>query len=176
MNNTLLPVNLSFDIPILSSGISDFLINVLAEIQQSVVLTEKTKGRIKLILIELCTNFIKHVQTNHGKIDIEIGKNAIYISKKYKENSFKQVMDQKIKIDRFGEIVEVHFSDTNNHYVEILETNKLRFLDPFKMGLYSDKLKDHFGLHILTIASDDFMYEYDCEKDEDCFTARIEYV
>ncbi|GEM_PF-3107157 len=176
MSDFKLPVCVSFNMPVAPAGISAFLVKVLEEIGRYITIPDKLKSRIKLILTELCTNFIKHVKTNDGKIDLEIGEESMLITKRYKENAFKEIIERKINIDKVGEIVEIFFSETNNHYVKICEGNKLLFLNPIELGLYTDVLKDHFGLHILTLASNNFLYEYNHKTKEDCFTLHVEYV
>src|SRR5690606_14845639 len=103
---------------------------------------------------------------------VAIEEGFLLIKQRSKEDTFKTVIASKLNFYSVGEIVEVHFTETNNHYIKILADNRFQFLNPVKLGCYTDVLKDHFGLHIITIASDEFLYEY---NRGDCFIVRLNY-
>lgn len=172
MNNSKLPAYISFKVPLQPESIRDFICTLLDEISKYVLLPSKILSNLKLVVTELCTNFIKHVKNKIGVIEVVIEEGFLLIKQRSKEDTFKKVIKSKLNFHSVGEIVEVHFTETNNHYIKILADNRLQFLNPVKLGWYTDVLKDHFGLHIITIVSDEFLYEY---NRGDCFIVRLNY-
>ncbi|ADY51939.1 hypothetical protein Pedsa_1373 [Pseudopedobacter saltans DSM 12145] len=144
-----------------ADDIGAFLNKVISEIKTKILLSSLQENKLRFVIIELCTNCIKHTKGNNCVFEIGVSEDNIQISKKVFDHCFKPNLLEKIGQLEIGKVAEIYFSETNNHFIEILRENKFRFLDPKKMGYTTDQLKDHFGLHIITICSDDFIYEFD---------------
>lgn len=171
------PYRLEYKIPKEPKDIKKFLDTIVEDISKECVLTPLVANKFRFIITELCTNYIKHVNVRDGKFSIEAYDNSfIKITGHYGQHSFKPVLEEKITFDQLNNITEIFFTETNNHYIEVLANNKIRFLDPLKLGLHSESLKDHFGLHIITICSEEFCFEFDEYGESEQFTVIIKCV
>lgn len=157
------------DVPKRAKYIASFLSEVIAEIKNLVSLTAPQENRLRFAIIELCTNRIKHSKESNTVFEFQIEKNRIQIIKKVDDQLFKSNLLSKLSDLRINEIVDIYFSESNNHFIEILSECKFRFLDPIKMGFKTENLKDHFGLHIITLCADEFIYTFDDETKSERF-------
>lgn len=155
------PYLMLFEAPKEVEDIRPFLGELVRQIKCIVQLSFLEENKFRFIVVELCTNYIKHGRGEDCLFEFKIGTNEISIKKEIKAHNFKtNLLDKLGDIEKSG-IREIFFSETNNHYIEIIAENKFRFLDPIKLGLHTDPLKDHFGLHIITVCSEEFIYEFE---------------
>lgn len=154
--------------------IHSFINDAIFKIEQIVSISDKLRHRIKLILIELLTNSIKHSLISKGKIIVSVEQKSIKITLINKGTSFLSAIGKQLDICNIGEVIEVFFSETNNHHIKIIDKNKLEFLNPYEHNFRTEELKDHYGLHIITLASNCFLYEYDIENRENIFIVLFE--
>ena len=170
-----LPIEFHYRLPASPDQISSFFQKAIEDISQHVSLDEKIQSRIKLILIELCTNFIKHVSIPEGSLKVRVEENCLWILKSYGEDCFKRLVSEKTKDMGEGDIRQIAFSKFNRHYVRIEDQNLLKFLNPYDHNLPVENLKKHYGLFILTLAADSFVYEYNKPLEEDSFKLMINW-
>jgi hypothetical protein len=159
-------------IPASPDQISGYIKDTIANLSAHVSLDLQTERKLKLILTELVTNSIKHSSDVGGMIHITVLQPNILIQKidKGLQIEFKQ---QSLPFEEINKIIKVSFSEENNHQIEVLDQYRFRFLDPYKEGISIDYLPEHFGLYIITLASDSFIYQYDPNLEENRFIVRL---
>ena len=128
----------------------------------------------KIILTELITNSLKHSNSINTKIIINITVKNIQIS----------------KIDYGVPLSLITYSNSGKTKVPVIndalhtlyavpkEQNKVTFMcEENKMIdiLSIDNIMEHFGLLIITKASDRFVYSYDPDAKSNTFTALLNY-
>lgn len=160
------PYLMLFEVPKIAEDIRPFLDELVRQIKCIVPLSFLEENKLRFIVMELCTNYIKHGQGKDCFFEFKISDDEILIRKEIKGHHFKTRLLAKLGNIEENGIKEIFFSETNNHYIEIIAENKFRFLDPIKLGLHTDSLKDHFGLHIITVCSEEFIYEFEDETDQ----------
>src|SRR5690606_25424942 len=141
--------------------IRPFVEELVRQIKCIVPLSLLHENKLRFIVIELCTNYIKHGKRSDCSFEFKISDSEILIRKEIKGHHFKVSLLDKLGDATTGCVREIFFSETNNHYIEVVTENKFRFLDPIKLDLPTDNLKDHFGLHIITVCAEDFIYEFE---------------
>ena len=161
-------------IPENAGQIHAFLNGIVEQLKKLVPIADTVENKLRFILIELCTNYIKHVPVKNGRFMIEVDEEKIVV-KKVQNQYFKGKLLAQLG-DRLDEnaIVEIFFSKSNNHFIKVLGATQFLFLDPLKLDLPTDSLKDHFGLHIITLGADEFIYEFDDETQTENFIAKLE--
>ncbi len=147
---------IDFIFPTSPDGIHEFVETTILKVSELVLLSEKICQRIRLILIELATNFIKHSLTQEGILTISIKEKLLEITMPDKGSRFFELLKRKIFPNSIGEVAEISFSDTNNHFIKIISENKFQFLNPYLYDFKIEPMKDHYGLYIITLASDYF--------------------
>lgn len=162
-----LPIILELSIPRTTDEILNFTKSTLAQILAHKKLDISQQRRIKLILIELVTNSIKHDIDNNSKMMLFIDHPTLTIQKLEKglKIEFKSSAQQ-IPFKEIDKTIDIAFSEENKHHIQTLDKYKFRFLNPFTEGLHIEKMPEHFGFYIITLASDSFIYQYDPEKGE----------
>ncbi len=167
-----LPIVIDLQIPKDPDEISGYIRTVMQLLAQHTHLDIGLERRIKLILIELITNSIKHSSDSSGIIKLTISQPNITIQKVDKGLHIK-FTTQSLPFEEIDKTLKVSFSAQNSHQIKILDKYKFQFLDPFKEELTLDYLPEHFGLYIITLASDCFIYQYDPELKENNFTVLL---
>ena len=159
-------------IPASADQISGYIRDTITRLSSHVSLDLQIERKLKLILTELVTNSIKHSSDIGGLIHITVHQPNIVIQKidKGLQIEFKQ---QSLPFEEINKIIKVSFSEENNHQIQVLDQYKFRFLDPYKEGISIDYLPEHFGLYIITLASDSFIYQYDPDLEENRFIVNI---
>ena len=167
-----LPIYIDLQIPKDADEISDYVKMVISKLTTHTQIDSGTERRIKLILIELVTNSIKHSSDEKGLIKLIIHHPSITIHKVDKGLHI-ELKTESLPFQEVNKTLKVSFSEQNNHQIKVLDKYKFQFLDPFKEQLSLDYLPEHFGLYIITLASDKFIYQYDPELKENSFIVSI---
>ena len=166
------PIVIDLDIPKNPDEISDYIRMVLFKLAEHTKLGIDVERRIKLILIELITNSIKHSSDESGLIKLTIHHPSITIEKVDKGIHIK-FSSESLPFEEVNKTIKVSFSEENNHQIKILDKYKFQFLDPYKERITLDYLPEHFGLYIITLASDKFIYQYDPHLEENSFIVSV---
>lgn len=130
--------------------------------------------RIKLILIELVTNTIKHASGADSQIKLCIDHLTLTIHKLEKGMQIEFISSgQQIPFEEIDKTISISFSEENKHQVKTLGKYEFEFLNPVQHGKEIDSIPEHFGFYIITLASDSFIYQYDPGSKENRYTIKI---
>jgi hypothetical protein len=153
--------------------IQSYIFEVLRELGQYTTLTQDVERKVKLILIELITNSIKHstdpdallqLTLDHPKLTIEkidVGLQIIFESA------------EQIPFKEINKTLQVSFANQNSQHIKVTDHYKFRFLDNYDDQFSLENIPEHFGFFIITVASDSFEYEHDPESKKNTFIVQI---
>lgn len=169
------PIILELETPRHPDDISGFINMVLAKISDYKVLDIAHRQKIKLILVELITNSIKHSTDHSSRIKLVIDHPSLSIQKFEKGLQIEfSSSSQQIPFEEIDQILKISFSEENNHHIQPLDSYRFKFLNPHKEGFDIEHIPEHFGFYIITIASDSFIYQYDPEAKENRYIVNLE--
>lgn len=168
-----LPITLELDIPKHPSEILGFTKMVLNNILSHRDLDVAQQQRIKMILIELVTNTIKHAAGVDSQIKLLIDHLTLTIHKLEKGLQIEFMSSQQIPFEEIDKTIRIAFSEENRHHVKTLGKYKFKFLHPDREGLNIEHMPEHFGFYIITLASDSFIYQYHPESGENQYIVKI---
>jgi hypothetical protein len=168
------PVKINLKIPKTPDEILDYIHQVIAALQEKVKLEDATVRNIKLILIELVTNSIKHSNDDEALIQLSFSHPTLTIEKVDKGLQIEFSGDShKIPFVDVDKTVMVNFSEQKRQHIKILDKYQFKFLDAYKEGISIEYMPEHFGLYIITLASDSFIYQHDPKLQENRFIVNI---
>jgi len=168
------PIIVELEVPQKAEEILSFTKTVIAKINQHKSLNSEQQGRIKMILIELVTNSIKHGNEGVSQIRLVIDQPSLTIQKSEKGLHIKfSSSSQQIPFKEIDQRLKISFSEQNRHHIQTLDTYKFKFLNPYLEGLTIEHMPEHFGFYIITMASDSFIYQYDPETKENSFLVHL---
>ncbi|MES2826838.1 MAG: hypothetical protein V4687_01730 [Bacteroidota bacterium] len=172
-----LPITINLEIPNDPERISEFTKTVLTTVQEHVALDLGYQRRIKLIMIELITNSIKHSEETSTTIQMTIDHPHLSIQKIEKGLKIEfSASSPQIPFEEIDAILNVSFSDVNRHHIQPLDKYKFKFLKPSAdQELTIDHIPEHFGLYIITMASDSFIYQYNPDLGENSFIVHLNF-
>jgi hypothetical protein len=151
----------------------DFIVNhVPAHVNK-----EGVSFKAEVILIELLTNGIKHAGTMETFLDITIDEQAIYIDKKDFGNRYQPGSITSLLIHNPGYRELLTQDGLHSMYAVVESDTKLQFVCEEvndDAALEINDLMEHFGLLIITKASDRFTYEYDSDMGLNTFSVLID--
>ena len=168
------PVIIELETPQSADDIYAFTQNILAKINLHKSLSVDQQRRIKMILIELVTNSIKHSNEGTSQIKLVIDHPSLTIQKSEKGLQIKfSSGSQQIPFKEIDKRFKISFSEENRHHIQTLDEYKFKFLNPYLEGLTIEHMPEHFGFYIITMASDSFIYQYDPEARESSFLVHL---
>jgi hypothetical protein len=167
-------ININLQIPKDPDGILDYINKVLIALKEKISLDQRVIRNVKLILVELVTNSIKHSNDEHALIELSINHPTLTIQKVDKGLKIEFAEDShKIPFVDVNKTVMVSFSENKKHHIKILDKYQFKFLDAYKEGITIDYMPEHFGLYIITLASDSFVYQHDPRLHENRFIVNL---
>ena len=170
------PIILELQTPQSADKILSFTKTVLSRINEHKELSTEQQRRIKLILIELVTNSIKHSEDGTSQIKLVIDHPSLTIQKSEKGLQIEfSSGSQQIPFPEIDKRLKISFSEQNKHHIQTLDKYKFRFLNPYLEGLTIEHMPEHFGFYIITMASDSFIYQYDPEVKENRYIVNIDF-
>lgn len=168
------PITYSLSIPKHPSEILSFTKMALAHILEHRELDVPEQQRIKLILIELVTNTIKHASGADSEIKLMIDHLTLTIHKMEKGVQIEFMSSgQQIPFEEIDKTIRIAFSEENKHHIKTLGKYKFKFLNPLHEGLNIEDIPEHFGFYIITLAADSFIYQYHPEINENQYIIKI---
>ncbi|MHA4895132.1 hypothetical protein ACXZ1K_10285 [Pedobacter sp. PWIIR3] len=172
-----LPITINLEIPNDPDRISEYTRTILANIQEHVALDLGYQRRIKLIMIELITNSIKHSSESHTTIQMTIDHPHLSIQKIEKGLKIEfSASSPQLPFEQLDNILNVSFSEANKHHIQPLSEFKFKFLKPAEdESMTIDHIPEHFGLYIITMASDHFEYQYNPELGENSYIVHLNF-
>jgi anti-sigma regulatory factor (Ser/Thr protein kinase) len=162
------PFKLQLQVPRNPNEIQGDIKDILKSLSEKIFIGLKLERNLKLIFTELITNSIKHAPDGFSHLQVTIKDSEILIQKTDKGSQIK-FTQQLLPFEEVNKVIDVTFPNENNCQIEILDKYRFKFLDPYKMEIRLDHLPEHFGLYIITLASDNFIYEYNPELKENYF-------
>jgi hypothetical protein len=161
MNNNSSPTTIGLRIPDNPDDIQSYIFEVLGELGKYITLTKALERRIKLILVELITNSIKHSTDPDALLQLTINHPQLTIEKI--DVGLQIVFEgaEQIPFKELDKTLQISFSENNSHDIKVTDHYKFRFLDNFKDDMSINHFPEHFGFFIITVASDSFEYEHD---------------
>jgi hypothetical protein len=167
-------ININLKIPKDADGILNYIHQVVSALQERIALDEAIVRNVKLILVELVTNSIKHSNDDNALIELSVAHPTLTIQKVDKGLQIEFAEDShKIPFVDVNKTVMVSFSETKKHHIKILDKYRFKFLDAYKEGITIDYMPEHFGLYIITLASDSFVYQHDPKLQENRFIVNL---
>jgi hypothetical protein len=140
------------------------------------VSTEGVSFKIEVILIELLTNGIKHAGTKETFLDITIDDESIHIDKKDFGNRYHPGNITSLLIHDPGYKELLTKDGLHSMYAVVESDTQIKFVCEEvddETVLDVSNLMEHFGLLIITKASDNFTYQYDIAKGLNTFSVLI---
>ncbi len=172
MKNTT-PIKIGLKIPKDPDEIQEYTLEVINTLSKHVPLSENVRRKIKLILVELVTNSIKHSTDPEALIRLTINHPELTIEKVDIGLQIKFRGAEQIPFDEADKTIKVHFNELNSLDIKILDPYRFKFIDAFKENMNIDHMPEHFGLYIITMASDNFEYQHDPESQENTFIVNV---
>ncbi|MFD2144890.1 hypothetical protein [Mucilaginibacter antarcticus] len=150
----------------------DFIVNQLpADVNKDGV-----SFKIEVILIELLTNGIKHAGTKETFLDITIDDHNINIDKKDFGNRYQPGNITSLLVHNPGHRELLTKDGLHSMYAVVESDTRIKFIceevDDDEVLDVND-LMEHFGLLIITKASDSFTYEYNINMGLNTFSVHI---
>ncbi|MBG6233691.1 anti-sigma regulatory factor (Ser/Thr protein kinase) [Pedobacter sp. CAN_A7] len=171
--NNLPPIKIGLRIPDHPDDIQGYIFQVLGELGKHITLTEELERKVKLILIELITNSIKHSTDPEALLQLTITHPRLTIEKI--DVGLQIIFEgaEQIPFKEIDKTMQVSFSNNNSHDIKVTDHYKFRFLDKYKDNMSIDHFPENFGFFIITVASDSFEYEHDPESKKNTFIVQI---
>lgn len=168
-------LHIATKIPNRSEGILEYVSQVLQGLEEQIVLSNKVKRNIKLILVELVTNSIKHSKDDEALIRVSFNHPTLTIQKVDKGLQIKFASNsQQIPFVDINKTIQVSFSEKKKQHIKIMDHYEFEFVDAYKEGLDINDMPEHFGLYIITLASDRFVYQHDPDSKENRFIVNLD--
>ncbi|MET3113870.1 anti-sigma regulatory factor (Ser/Thr protein kinase) [Pedobacter sp. CG_S7] len=167
------PIKIGIKIPNDPNEIQEYTLKVINAISRHVSLTAKIQRKIKLILIELVTNSIKHSEDPDALIRLTIKHPKLTIEKVDVGLQIKFQGAEQIPFQEANKNIKVSFSENNSYHVKIIDQYRFQFIDSFNENMNIDRMPEHFGLYIITMASDSFEYQHNPKSNENTFIVNV---
>lgn len=171
--NKSFPIVLELETPTHPDDVLSFIKMVLAKILDHKALDIAHQRKIKMILVELITNSIKHSADQGSQIKLVIDHPSLSIQKFEKGLQIEFSASQQIPFEEIDKILKISFSEENKHHIQPLDRYRFQFLNPHEEGFDIEHMPEHFGFYIITIASDSFIYQYDPEAKENRYIVNL---
>jgi|GEM_PF-3501281 hypothetical protein len=161
-------------IPARADEILDYVQYVLHTLEEQVALSAEAKRNIKLILVELVTNSIKHSKDDEALIQVIFNHPTLTIQKVDKGLQIQFAsQSQQIPFVDINKTIQVSFSENKKQHIKVLDQYQFEFVDAYKEGISLNEMPEHFGLYIITLASDRFVYQHDPASMENRFIVNL---
>jgi hypothetical protein len=170
-NSSFTPIE--FKIPDHPDGIQDYITSILNILSANLTLTALVKRKIKLILLELVTNSIKHSKDPNAQIRLSINHPQLTIEKVDVGLQIKFKGTEQIPFKEINKQLVVSFSEKNVYAIQVLDRYHFKFIDSFKEKMDVQELPENFGFYIITMASDNFEYHHNPTLKENTFIVDI---
>lgn len=175
------PVSKQFLLPntrqSIKSSVEELLDFIVKQLPEGVN-KESINFKTEVILIELLTNGIKHAGTKETFLDITVGDTSIHIDKKDFGNRYQPGNITSLLIHDVGYRELLTQDGLHSMYAVVESDTEIRFVceevNDEGAALDVNNLMEHFGLLIITKASQSFTYAYDIDRRLNTFSVYIE--
>jgi len=167
-------LHIAIKIPNRPEDILEYVNHVIQKLDEQVPLDIALKRKIRLILIELVTNSIKHSEDDEALIRLSFDHPTLTIQKVDKGLQIQFAsQSQQIPFVDINKTIQVSFSEEKKQHIKVMDEYQFEFLDAYKEGLDINAMPEHFGLYIITLASDRFIYRHDPALKENRFIVNL---
>ena len=167
------PIKIGLKIPKNPDDIQEYTKEVIETLSRYVTITEDNRRRIKLILVELVTNSIKHSEDPNAEIRLTINHPQLTIEKVDVGLQIKFRSAEQIPFEEVNKTIKVDFTKLNSLNIKIISPYRFKFLDAYRENIDIEHLPEHFGFYIITRASDNFEYHHNPWSKENTFIVNI---
>jgi anti-sigma regulatory factor (Ser/Thr protein kinase) len=165
-----------------ADGLYPLVLAAIEYVRQNLQIDESTEFKLKMILVELLTNSLKHSGQDNTVLKVGTAGNKISIRKTDTGNGLavrcgENLLEWPLPGRHHTDEIITIYSDSSAILKAKLHNNCcLRFFiedteetDPVNIS----SLAEHFGLMIITRACDTFDYEFDINTCTNCFTVTL---
>jgi hypothetical protein len=168
-------LHIAIKIPNRAEEILDYVNHVVKALNEQVAISTAVQRNVKLILVELVTNSIKHSNDEDALIQVSFNHPTLTIQKVDKGLQIQFAShSQQIPFVDINKTIQVSFDEQKKQHIKVLDRYQFEFLDAYKDGLDIHAMPEHFGLYIITLASDRFVYQHDPELMENRFIVNLD--
>ncbi|WP_129713808.1 hypothetical protein [Pedobacter sp. SYP-B3415] len=156
------PIYIPLGVPESADKLYELSSNVIQKLRNHKVGNEKFLKNVRLVLIEMATNFLKHVTDANASMLVTIEPGQLIICKTYTGSPIKFTCDEAcFPFNNIGAEMRISFGKNNDHKIRIDGQYRFTFLHPVEAGPDIDLLAENYGLTIITLAADRFSYSYE---------------
>ncbi|MES2062083.1 MAG: ATP-binding protein [Bacteroidota bacterium] len=165
-----------------ADGLYTLVTDMITYIQQHAQVSEATTARLKMIMVELLTNALKHANQSATAIKVELTGDKVSIQKKDSGNGLAILCGDNLLewplpgVHHAGEIITIYSNGDATLKANLKDNCTLQFFieetenaDPVDINT----LAEHFGLMIITRACDAFTYHFDVDTCSNNFIVSI---
>jgi anti-sigma regulatory factor (Ser/Thr protein kinase) len=156
-----------------AAGLYPLVTDIIAYIQKHAQVNEGTQAKLKMILVELLTNALKHTSQSIAIIKVELTEGSIVIQKTDTGNGLAIQCDNNLLewplpgVHHAGTIITIYNNSNAVLKAKLQDNCNLQFFieetsetDPIDIN----SLAEHFGLMIITRAANTFTYCFDIDN------------
>lgn len=158
------------------------VIEITTHIQQHAKVNETTQAKLKMILVELLTNALKHARQSITTIKVELTGNGIVIQKTDTGNGLaiqcgNNLLEWPLPgVHHTGTVITIYGDSNAVLKVKLHDNCDLQFFieeTPVGGPIDINSLAEHFGLMIITRAADTFTYHFDIDTCSNNFVVSV---
>ena len=166
-------IQIRLDIPDRPDEIKRFISETLVVISSHLTLNEQVERNLKLILIELTTNAIKHSTDPNASLKLTINHSQLTLEKIGLGPQIKFRGSEQMPFKNINQHLQVSLSKNMMHLIHVQEQYRFRFMGSIKDESDVQNLPENFGFDIITMASDVFEYHHDPIAQINTFLVKI---
>lgn len=163
----------SIPLPDGPDDIGKFIEEVFTTLAAYVHLDTDQRRRVKLILIELATNSIKHTTDEQPIMRLTINDPKLTFEKIDVGLEIQFEGAEQIPFKEIDKTISVSMPNRHNYAIKILSPYRFKFIDSFNEQDDIQNIPEHFGFYIITMASDNFEYHYNPDLKQNIFQVNI---
>nr|WP_067058796.1 ATP-binding protein [Mucilaginibacter sp. L294] len=165
-----------------ADGLYPLVTDMIAYIHQHTKVSEATTARLKMTMVELLTNALKHANQTTTAIKVELKGDKVSIQKKDTGNGMAILCGENLLewllpgMHHAGKIITIYSNGDATLKATLKDNCTLQFFieetentDPVDINT----LAEHFGLMIITRACDTFTYHFDIDTCSNNFIVSI---
>jgi anti-sigma regulatory factor (Ser/Thr protein kinase) len=156
-----------------ADGLYPLVTDMIAYVHQYAQVSEAITARLKMIMVELLTNAIKHANQSTTAIKVELTGNKVSIQKKDPGNGLAILCGENLLewplpgVHHAGKIITIYNNGDTALKAKLKDNCNLQFFIEETENVHPvdiNTLAEHFGLMIITRACDTFTYHFDVDS------------
>ncbi|PST83369.1 hypothetical protein C7T94_12390 [Pedobacter yulinensis] len=167
-----LPISIPIEIPETADGLYQVSSSVLEKLRSYGVHNAGLLRKVRLVLIEMATNFLKHVTDARARMLVTLDVEQLTICKTYTGSPLRFFCEEAgFPFPAGTTELHISFGKNNNHLIAVQGPYSFRFLNPLVDETSIELLPESYGLSIITHASERFVYAYEPQTHRNEFMA-----